>query len=249
MKLIEIFDQLADGELVQISLGNGELPINSKDYGRIARSVNLGLTALHTRFLLKEGRLTLELQDDQETYILDRTYAVSNTVSSATKYILDSADPFYDTVLKVQRVLDDDGREFPFNDPDLDYSIREIDEKTLFIPSDIYEEYPYADTPVGGVSDNDTVVVVFHKGHRTLTEDDWESPEDCEIALPNTHLEALLYFVASRLMNPLGASREGNHEGNNYMARYEQACLRLEGRGMQIDRQYSGNKFRNRGWA
>jgi hypothetical protein len=68
-----------------------------------------------------------------------------------------------------------------------------------------------------------------------------------EVNLPVTHLEPLLYFVASRIMNPVGASGEF-HEGNNYAAKYEQACQQLEMHGFSLNTQASRDQFERNGW-
>lgn len=65
MKLIEIFNQLTFGELAQLSMGGMDAgEINDKNYDAVLSHINLGLTALHKRFPLKEGRLVVALQQE-----------------------------------------------------------------------------------------------------------------------------------------------------------------------------------------
>ena len=55
MKLREIFEHLAYSELSQLNVGDTSLGlINESNYDKVLSAVNLGLTALHTRFCLKK---------------------------------------------------------------------------------------------------------------------------------------------------------------------------------------------------
>ncbi|HEY7823548.1 MAG TPA: hypothetical protein VIG24_11960 [Acidimicrobiia bacterium] len=236
MKLIEIFDQLSHAELSQMKLGNGDLAMNPRDYPRVARSINLGLDALHKRFSLKRGKVIVGLEIGLDTYVLSREYAESNTRSQQpVKYILDSNNPFQDTILKIESIFDEEGEKVPLNVLGDPKSIHTTDERTLLVP-----EVTEADL---------TRRVMYRKGHRQLTESDWSSPDNTEVDLPYSHLEALCYFVASRLLNPLGGNEQGNHEGRYYMNLYEKACNELKGQGMEIERDYGAEKFRSRGFV
>lgn len=94
MKLIEIFNHLTYGELSQLSLGgtvNGEIP--EAKYLALISSINLGLTALHTRFYLKEGQLKFVVSGEGATYDLER-----------------------DDILKIEQVFTEEGHELGVND-------------------------------------------------------------------------------------------------------------------------------------
>ena len=70
------------------------------------------------------------------------------------------------------------------------------------------------------------------------------------VELPDTHLTALLYFVASRLFNPTGLS--GNtafHEGNNYDAKFEAECERLGDKGYENAEVEDNSRLRRNGWV
>jgi hypothetical protein len=75
------------------------------------------------------------------------------------------------------------------------------------------------------------------------------SPLSTEIYLPVSHLEPLLYFVASRVFNPMGMDPGAMHEGNNYFAKYEGACLQLENWGLRIDSDSGRDRITAGGWA
>lgn len=91
--------------------------------------------------------------------------------------------------------------------------------------------------------------VIYRANHpkldkRTASRD----PERTEVELPDSHMEALLYFVASRMFNPLSANAEF-HEGNNYYQKFEMACKALENQGLQISESAKTTKFEARGFV
>lgn len=236
MKLNEIFELLAAGELSQDALGGDKYrDMNPRDYPRVGQAVSIALNALHKRFFLRDGEVILVLDPNIQTYVLSSDFAVSNTQSNEpVKYILDSDFSFEDGVLKVESVHDDDDKPVPLNDLSKAGSIRTLDYRTLLIP-------PVTETGL-------TRRVTYRKDHRKLDSRDWDNPEQSEIEIPSSHLEALLYHTASRLLTPLGPDANGINPGMQYFKRYEQAARMLEQQGMQIDRSYESGKFRNRGW-
>ena len=74
------------------------------------------------------------------------------------------------------------------------------------------------------------------------------NPETIELELPESHLEALLLFVASRANTPLGMVNEFN-AGNNYASKFEMECARLEQFNMQIDHSTSNHRLIRNGWV
>ena len=118
MKLKEIFDQLTYGELSQLAIGGGEQgQINEANYPSVVAHIRLALTALYKRFPLKENRLVLQLLPGVLQYEINSKYAVGNMKSLVpVKYILDSALPFKDDILKIERVYTGKGHELSLND-------------------------------------------------------------------------------------------------------------------------------------
>jgi hypothetical protein len=57
-----------------------------------------------------------------------------------------------------------------------------------------------------------------------------------------------LYFVASRVHNPIGMTNEF-HAGNSYAAKYEQACMLLDMKNLQVDQGSENTKLRDRGFV
>src|SRR5690554_2524744 len=116
MRLQEIFDQLSQGELSQIYTGQGLQGVTHENVQRVAHAINTGLTALHTRFFLREERLKLRLQPGRFTYPLTSKYAEATRDSKeSVRYIEGSFD---DNLLKIEQIFTDSGYELGLNDRD-----------------------------------------------------------------------------------------------------------------------------------
>lgn len=237
MKLQDIFDQLSGGEFSQLSIGGSNAGvIDEGNYRRVLGHVNLGLIALFKRFSLKEGRLTLALQEGVSSYKLQSSFAVNGVGSTEpVRYIVDTVgEPFLDDIIKVEQVLTDDLVELPLNDSSDTTSVFTPSALVLRVPDDV---------------DSDLLTVVYRASHAKLavTPGAW-FPKDVDVALPETHLEPLLYYVASRVHNPIGMSNEF-HAGNSYYAKYEAACQALEGKGLQVDQGSQNSRLFRNGWV
>jgi hypothetical protein len=238
MLLSDIFEQLSYGELSQVFIGEGGpdsegVPKASRK--KMLAHVRLGLTELHKRFLLKERTLNLSITAGKQTYVLDKAYAQSNTASSEeNKYIQDAADPFQNDLFKVERVYDADGNELPLNILDDPESVQTPNYNTLVLPDDYT---------------GSTLKVVYRADHPPI--DPYlvtAAPQIVEVNLPATHLEPLLLYVASRVMNPVGLSGEF-HEGNNYAGKFEASCRRLEQSNFRVDSQGQNTRLERNGWV
>lgn len=220
MKLAEIFTYLSSGELSQLAMGQqtyGET--SEKNFGYLITSINLGLTALHKRFLLKKSHIKFALSTEGTVYDLKR------------------AD-----ILKIEQVLTEEGQELGVNDSNLPYSCTTPQLGVLSVPEVIVNKGP--DLPEAYITD--VLRVVYRADHARIPLE--VDPETYEVGLPYSHLEALLYFVASRVHNPIGMTNEF-HAGNSWAAKYEQECSRLEQQGIQIDNGESNSRLSAGGWV
>lgn len=246
MTLQEVFDQLTYGELAQLNIGGaGTGVINATNYTRVLSHVSLGLTSLYKRFDLKEGRLTVQLDPSISTYSLNRKFATANTRSrEPIKYLMDSAvQPFQDDLLKVEQVLTDLGVEMALNDRSNPLSVMTPAATTLRVPLPVVLRA--RDLPEW--LKTETLEVVYRANHFKIATEDVD-PEMVLLELPDAYQEALLYFVASRVNNPIGMSNEFD-ASSNYAVKYEQTCQQLELQNLQVDRGSAGNKLYDRGWV
>ena len=242
MLLSDLFSQLTFGELSQIKLGGAAANgITKENQLQMLNHVNAGLTELHTRFHLKEGTLKVGMFPGIESYVLSKRYAVGNRESrEPVKYIQDSlARPFQDTVLKIERVYDDQGTELELNaggeryDP-LSLVIRTPTINTLVVPPALVSTY---------------LTVVYRGNHpRIIKEDNSFDPAEVDIDLPPQYENALLLYIASRVFNPIGLNQEF-HDGNNYWGKFEAACALLTHKGLELSAESPSGRFERNGWA
>jgi hypothetical protein len=249
MKLQEVFDQLTSGELSQVSIGGeGAGVINEANWSTVVNHLNLGLTTLYKRFALKKARLKVLIKPDVTNYILKSSYAVANKesfVAQSARYLLDSASaPFKDDILKVERVLTDAGLDLSLNKEGDEYSVITPTSTSLQVPASVVTQE--ADLPDWLKTVN--LELVYRANHPKLVVDSDFDIEEAEIELPDSHLEPLLYFVASRVNNPIGMGQEFN-AGNNWFARYQAACEELENKNLQVDQDSDNCRLRSKGWV
>lgn len=243
MTLQEIFEQLGHSELAMLNLGGDGAGINESNWERVLSTVNRGLTELHKRFPLREGRVLLQMQPGQRAYLLDPKHALTTPAQAGvTKYLKDSSDePFTGDLLKVERVLTAVGEDLLLNGSGDSWdqaqrSVRTPSYNRLILPSEL---------PVQELQ------VVFRADHpRLVKTPGYFNLADVEVDLPRTHAEALIYFVASRLFSPIGLS--GNtayHEGNNYLQLFESACALLENQDYQYEEREENYRLYRNGWV
>lgn len=249
MQLSDIFAQLTYGELSQVSLGGGEIgQIGVGNYSHVMNHVNMGMTALHKRFNLKEQQLTLQIQPGMTSYILKDTYAVSSYSSNIIRPILDSlSNPFQNNIIKIQAVHTDSGYEMALNNQSDPYSVFTPSFNILNIPIEMVSVY----TPNFPIELRTINLTVSYQANAIAINMDngLDSPEDTEIDLPDAYLEPLVYFVASRIMTPLGIMQNEGTMGGIYAARYENACKRIEADGLDVDQGSQSSNLRRRGWV
>ena len=222
MYLQEIFDQLSGGEFSQLSIGGSDMGvIDPGNYGRVVGHVNLGLTTLFTRFNLKERRVKFPLQPNSDTYELS-----------------------IEDILKVTKIVTDDDVELAINKEGDGYSCFTPALTIVRVPLVIVNQGP--DLPDELKTSN--LTVVYRANHPKIRAGGLFSPTTQTIELPQTHLLPLLYFVASRVHNPIGMNNEF-HAGNSYFVKYEAACQELEKTGMQVDRDVANTRLSRNGWV
>ena len=248
MKLTDVFEQLTTSELSKVFIGGSEAgAIEEANYPKVVNHINLALTAIYKRFFLKEGRITLTPIPGRLVYPIHSKYAVSNTKSrEPVKYLQDTAtERFIDDILKVESVQTDAGFEIPLNDALEPLSIATTSPTILRIPTALVMQS--ADLPDEFKTTN--LTVVYRAKHPLI---DAKAPvffpDQIELELPESHLEALLLYVASRATTPGGLVNEFN-AGNNYAAKYEMACQQLENGSFQINRNTSNNRLLRNGWV
>lgn len=247
MKLQDVFDQLSTGELSQISIGKRDPgSIEESNWDKVLPAVNLGLTALYKRFLLKEGLITIDLLPNKYQYTLHSDYAIGSVRKpSEPKYLRAvSSSKFEDDIQKIERVITDTGYDLPLNDSALQYSVRTTQKTVIMVPRSIVDKLP--SLPDGYKTS--ALAVVYRASHkRIVIPIGYFDPSRVEIELPVEYLHALALFVASIIHTPIGLANEGQ-TGNNYGVMYEMECVRLENEGLGIGTGQGNTRFSHGGW-
>lgn len=246
-----LIQALQDSELSQVYT-TGETPddLQPKEARQLIRSLDLGMSALYSRFRLKDGRVTLRHDVGIENYELDRDFAESNDTSlELTKYLIDLDSPYQDDAIRLEEVLGEDGDPLPLNDGDYEapWHMPELGKvyvtETLRTPTPLSLWVP-SDKELGDLT------VLYRARHAEVDVDAAVADLDSvEVELPQEYWQALFYYVASRVYSPMYRAGE-MHEGNNWAARYEQECQRLEMNYLVVasdDR--DGDTFRRAGWV
>lgn len=224
MLLQEVFDQLASSELNNIYVVDQKTKTILPDkYAKVATAVNAALTQLHTRFLLRTGELTVELQPNLTVYPLQGRYMIGKDgIATASRFIHPAAD-FRDNLLKIQQVFDDKDQELGINTHSDYYSVSESSFDTLVVPIAEFDKRCVK-----------TLRVTYRQNHKMITTCcDGLEPDCYGLTLPRSHLMALCLYVAARMHVPIGL-QDATYSGNSFMALYEQECTRLEHSGMQM---------------
>lgn len=246
MNLQTILYALNTGELSQVAIGGGSTKdgMNENHRTRLIPHIQLGLNALYKRFKLKESEVWINLLKGDQTYYLDCKYLTSSSDTSVpVKYLEDSVDyPFTNRLLKIERVYGNDGTEIVLNKRDFGCSVRTRTKDSIFVP-DILSSDKFRCPALTRFR------VEYSEDHPLI--DCREGPYDpcsVDIELPDAYLQALLFFVGSRIMNPIGMTDEF-HAGSSYAAKYENECAKLEDQNYEIDNIGCQLKFEDSGFV
>jgi len=238
MNLLDVFTALTYGELKQLKLsnfvpGDAESAPDPTSYAAIMSDINLGLTELHKRLFLRSEELYVQQYENIETYVLAWKYAASNAASTELyKYILDTVEnPFQDNVLKIEECYNEIGEKIVLNDP--------TDDESIFTPT-------YRSIQVPNPVSANIVAVQYRANHPKLVYELGMDPEEVEVAIPDSLLEALLYYVAMRNFSSLNS--DDNHEGNNYRKKFEDSIAQFKLTGLGIQPEVENSNFDGRGW-
>lgn len=236
MLLSEVFDNLRHGELLHMYMGGKDIDgIAAEDWPAIVSHINMGLTSLYKRFPLRYEEAIIQQFEEIQTYYLRKQFAVSNRESrEPIKYIMDSdLQPFKGNVLKIENVYSEYGEERSLNDSN--------DTFTVYTPQFDAIIKPY------NCKEN-AMSVVYRANHDKIVVTDDFNPDEIEVNLPITLIEPLLFFVANRVLNGMGA---GNNiqEANHYLSKYELACAQIELYGLVNKESASNHRLENSGWV
>lgn len=242
MNLMEVFDQLSQGEIKDLYMGGLEgNKIISDDYPRIIPHVNLALMELSKRFPIHTRTLYIEQHPDIKVYFIDPKYAESNIASvEPIKYIKDLDDPFKNNLIQIEEVIDEEGVRYSINDRN--------DCEGLSLPH--HNGIRLKQDPVAGRM----LEVVYRANHpkillsevaATLSHEDLAN---IDIDIPMAYMEPLILYIASRHFAGLPPT-EGVKDSSVYLLQFEASCKKIAELGIRSTDNTLDKKLINNGWV
>jgi len=216
MLLSDFFNYLTYGELSQMDFGGEEIgEVTLANYPNIISNVNAGLIELYKRFPLSVKKEVVTYVPDQENYTL--------TASD---------------LLVVEKITNEAGESYPFNDANNEISIFQTSFNTISIPFDINNtEEEFADT--------DTTVTVVYKAAPARIPLDTTDATSVTLPITDQYLEPLLNYVTYRIFSGINAN---NPDTVNYYNKFEAACALLRNVGMFHKDAPTNLRLENNGW-
>lgn len=210
MKVEKLLAKLSQGELSNLSMSNdGDGTIKENKRNQLIDYINDGLTRLHGRFLLKEKELILRMIVGVTHYHFLKKYAdsVCEPECGIVPYIIDTADPFQEDLIKVLKVTNQSGREHPLNDSENKYSV--------FTPSPGMLQIPV-------VHAGNHKSVLYQANHRKLE----YGVMQADIELPVVLFPALQSFVASQVFSHMNGT---DHQAKSveHLNKFNGICMEV----------------------
>ncbi|MFP3645152.1 hypothetical protein [Paraburkholderia sp. SIMBA_054] len=233
MNITELFADLSFGELSSLNLaqeGTGIITDAGKE--RIIRFANEGLLKLHTRFILKQNDVLVEMVEWITSYHLLLKFAESQQGISQQRhlYIKDLwEEPFQEDVIRILNVFDSNGCELPLND--------EGNEHSVFTPQGDLLQVPH---PIEGMA----LSIGYQAKHVPLTLADLTQ----EIELPEVLHPALRAWVAWRAFGQVN-TQESQGIAAGHRAAFDDACNEVTAQDLvSTSQSQTNNRFQRNGW-
>lgn len=244
IKMQEVIDLLTDCELGNLVYVDADTKkINQDTLPKLIRSINNGVLDLHKRFMLKEGSITIDLDPAIHRYYLRAMYQLDNGKPKAglVQYIRAGDDKLSpQAILKVERVLDHNGVELEINEIGSHYGVMTPAVDILQVPDKVLVEckVPYLELKFRMAPKKPVVCL-----------DDMEEWCCLDVDIPYTHLQALIWYVASRSHTSIGFAENTTNESNNYSNKYEMECANLDSQNYRVDQQGQNDRLVRGGWV
>lgn len=234
MELIELFSMLSYGELSNLALsnmGSGEITEDRKP--QIVQFANEGLLRLHTKFVLLEKTLIIELQESITNYHLLSQFAVQSfdPAVALVPYIIDlPLEKFEDDVIKVLSVENSWRQKRPLNDPNRWDS--------CFTPSALILQVPNPGT-------GEVLYVPYQARHKKLG---MGVGDEKTITLSDTLHGALTAFIAYKVYQSMN-TQESLAIAQGHISMFDSICAdAVEYDSLNTSMSSTNIKFYERGW-
>lgn len=250
MFLNEVHDQLCSAELSKLFEGEGD-QLNPESLPKINTIIQGGINDLNKRFSIRENEVLVRPKLGKELYELIPANALSSGNPDA--FIIDDAsNPFVGDIMQIFRITDVHGCSMWLNqDIAVMHPVDNIfgNRPSIFTYEGInLTAYNTLKLPHDfGTGD---LLVQYKAKMKPLNTS--VPPDQCYIDLPDHFLNALVWYVASRKYNPMGAETIGRgmfHEGNNYWSKYIEECNDLKANLGSIASTGETTNFQRNGWV
>lgn len=236
--LKDLFSMLATGEFSNMSLTRSDSgQLHEKEYAKVIGHINLGLTEIYKRFRFLEGELRLHALPQIGTYYLREDRMVPVNRLSNTNYIEEPAgqDGFLN-ILEITAAYKEDGTELVLNNSSAVPSIRQLAIDTV---------------KISGLTEPTVISFVYQASPAKIVIDESFDLDEVSLDIPETIIEALLYYVASRVYKPSGANNSTANADKSiaYQQQYELACQKIDMYGLGIQDCDRDDTFTERGWV
>lgn len=237
--LKDLFTLLATGEFSNISLRKDASGfLDEAEYEKVLGHINLGLVELYKRFNLMENEIKLHADPSVETYHIQAD-KVATEDNISTRDYLQRPDSFDGriNIIEITDVFSEDGSRMVLNNRFLSPAIKQTSPISLkIINLDVAEVFD----------------ITYRAYPSAIVLDDDFDLNEFALYIPQTIVEALLYYVASRVYKPMGAnnSTANASKSESYQQQYELSCQKIEIFGFDLKNEDNDlDEFNRNGWA
>jgi hypothetical protein len=136
-------------------------------------------------------------------------------------------------VLRVERIINEIGQELYVNDENQYWSVWTPTYNSIQVP----------------LPSSENAMCITYRGNHRLLEYTNVDPKTVEVDLPQSHLQSLLYYVASRMMVSTPTLDPNNNESANYLAKFEASVLQIKEVGLTNKNNPSNHRLCINGWV
>lgn len=250
MYLKDIHDQLTSAELSRLHMGdNGQ--IEPSAIPNINNLIKAGLIDLNKHFTLRENELLLRTKLGKTKYELIPENAVSS--GNPFGFIIDSLDdPYLGDIQQILKITNVDGLSMSLN---TDVPYRTPHTNVFGNRPDFFNWHGANLVSFNTIKFNEDhdlgdLRVTYKARIKPFLETG--DPATTLIDVPDHYLNALTWYVASRVYNPMGSETIGRgmfHEGNNYWTKYTNEINELKANMADIHSLAATTSYYRGGWA
>ena len=232
MKIIELFNELALGELSNLDIAH-EGVIKEPAIPKVINAANEALLKLYSKFLLSERNLFIQVHKHITNYHLLKRFATSQSGISTEPYlyILDNSNEvFEEDVIRIFDVYLNHTVKLPIND--------QTNPLSVYTPQYNIIQYP-------DPKDNEQLTVIYQAKPKLLKEENLNTEL---FDVPWFLMDGLKSYIAYKIFTNIN-TLEATNKAMEHMNRFEVSCAEALTNGLvQTVEPTVCNKFKVGGW-